>query len=99
ASPFAAGVVPGGEAAALREPPPDAAPPAGPAVAAPFTVPGEAPGSWLPPEPQPSVGDATPPPPAEQAPPNGTESPADPPESRPSEWGRAVFGPDSPEGD
>jgi DivIVA domain-containing protein len=62
---------------------------------------------WLPSELRTSVGDGPPPPSAPPPPPdtdpfaagaetqsaNGTESPADT-ETRPSEWGRAVFGPD-----
>jgi DivIVA domain-containing protein len=100
---------PGARVAALQEPPPPARPPeAGPpAQPMPFTAPGDAHGPWLPSELRTSLGEEreagpTPPPAgpfAVEGPggANGTEGVPD--DSRPSEWGRAVFDPESSETD
>jgi DivIVA domain-containing protein len=104
-SPFTAGP-PGAHVSALQEQPgSDNGPSTQPM---PFMAPGDARAPWLPSELRTSVGDepSAPPAPSAPAPPagdpfapggdpgaNGTDAPADP-ETRPSEWGRAVFDPE-----
>jgi hypothetical protein len=91
ASPFAPGAPgmgAGAHVAALQEPPPQPMP---------FTVPGDARGPWLPSELRTSVGEEPPEPPESHGA-NGTDAPDDT-EGRPSEWGRAVFDPQTPDTD
>ncbi|HZA75519.1 MAG TPA: DivIVA domain-containing protein [Acidimicrobiales bacterium] len=92
ASPFALGPPgTGAHVAAFQESPqPEGEPPPQPM---PFTTPGDARGPWLPSELRTSVGDEPPDPQA-----NGTDAPDDT-EGRPSEWGRAVFDPQTPDTD
>jgi DivIVA domain-containing protein len=113
ASPYGAGN-PSAHVAALQEPPASDNGPWNQPM--PFMAPGDARGPWLPSELRTSVGDEPPPPPPAppvQAPAaddalapgaepgaNGTDASPEP-ETRPSEWGRAVFDPevtDPPEG-
>ncbi len=111
ASPYGAGN-PSAHVAALQEPPASDNGPWNQPM--PFMAPGDARGPWLPSELRTSVGDEPPPPaPPMQAPAaddplasgaepgaNGTDASPEP-ETRPSEWGRAVFDPeltDPPEG-
>jgi hypothetical protein len=104
-SPFAAGL-PGAHVGALQEPPASDNGPSDQPM--PFMAPGDARAPWLPSELRTSVGDEAPgPPPAAPPPPegdpfapsgdplgaNGTDASAEP-ETRPSEWGRAVFDPE-----
>jgi DivIVA domain-containing protein len=104
-TPFAAGL-PGAHVGALQEPPASDNGPSDQPM--PFMAPGDARAPWLPSELRTSVGDeATGPPPAAPPPPdgdsfapggdplgaNGTDASAEP-ETRPSEWGRAVFDPE-----
>jgi len=108
-SPFAAGT-PGAHVGALQEPPASDNGPSNQPM--PFMAPGDARGPWLPSELRTSVDDEPPAPPAPVAPApaagepfapggdplgaNGTDASAEP-ETRPSEWGRAVFDPELPD--
>jgi DivIVA domain-containing protein len=96
---------PGAQVAALQEPPvpADLGPPTQPV---PFAVTGDGRGPWLPSELRsPDDEPLGPPPPAPPAPlagngaANGNPAVAHDPNSRPSEWGKAVFDPDKAEDD
>ena len=90
---------PSSDVAALQEapaPPVDLGPPTQPV---PFALSGDTRGGWLPSELRSPADEPLGPPPAPPAP-GGAAPPAAPdPNSRPSEWGRAVFEPEPTEGE
>jgi DivIVA domain-containing protein len=94
---------PGAEVAALQEPPEPASPVdlGPPTQPVPFAVTGDGRGPWLPSELRGPDDEPLGPPPAPPAPLVGNGGPvvAHDPNSRPSEWGKAVFDPDKAEGD
>jgi DivIVA domain-containing protein len=96
---------PGAQLAALQEPPVPAPAPADlgpPTQPMPFALSSDGRGPWLPSELRPPGDEPLGPPPAPPAPPatgNGAPPAGADPNTRPSEWGKAVFDPDKAEDD
>ncbi len=82
---------PGAQLAALQEGPPPAVDLGPPTQPVPFALSGDARGPWLPSELRPPGDEPLGPPPAPQSGTNGAPAVAADPNSRPSEWGKAVF--------
>lgn len=84
---------PGAQVAALQEAPPPAVDLGPPTQPVPFALSGDGRGPWLPSELRPPGDEPLGPPPAPQPVSNGGPAVSADPNSRPSEWGKAVFEP------